>query len=152
MSHSSSNGMATNVHSAQRKARRLFFVGWCLTVFNLLTILWAVWLPIDLILRQQQASFLWLDYTFFFIDEQTAYAFWASMSIAILFLIMLFQALYLPRLASHLALDDATCDAAEAALAIARFVAVAAMVICFLSFLFDVQRYSTWRTILEFQK
>jgi hypothetical protein len=144
--------MATNAGSVERRARRLFFVGWFLAVFNLLAILWAIWLPIDLMLRQKQASFLWMDYTFFFVDEQTAYAFWASMSIAALFLFMLFQALYLPRLAGSLSVDDPATDAAEAALAIARFLAVAALFFCFLSFLFDVQRYSTWRTLLEFQQ
>ncbi len=151
MSRSSSRDMATSTHPAGRWAKTLFFVGWGLAVFNFLTILWAIWLPIDLVLRQRQASFLWMDYTFFFVDEQTAYAFWASMSIAALFLFMLFQALYLPRLAARLSVDDPASDAAEAALAIARFVAVVAIFLCFLSFLFDVQRYSTWRTILEFQ-
>jgi len=152
MSRSSSENMASNAHLAQRRARRLFFVGWSLAAFNLLIILWAIWLPIDLILRQEQVSFLWLDYTFFFIDEQTAYAFWALMSIAALLLFTLFQALYLPRLAASLSVDDPASDAAEAALAIARFIAVVAIFVCFVSFLFDAQRYSTWRTILEFRK
>lgn len=144
--------MATSARPAQRQARTLFLVGWVLAVFNFATVLWAIWLPIDLILRQQQVSFLWMDYTFFFVDEQTTYAFYASMSIAALFLLMLLQSLYLPRLAARLSVDDPASDAAEAALAIARFVAAVAMFVCFLSFLFDVQRYSTWRTILEFQK
>lgn len=144
--------MATRARPVERRARRLFIVGWFLAVFNLLTILWAIWLPIDLFLRQKQASFLWMDYTFFFVDEQTAFAFWASMSIAGLFLFMLFQALYLPRLAASLSVDDPATDAAEAALAIARFLAVVGLLFCFVSFLFDVQRYSTWRTLLEFQE
>ncbi|GIV01693.1 MAG: hypothetical protein KatS3mg015_0523 [Fimbriimonadales bacterium] len=134
-----------------RRARRYFFLGWFLAIFNLLSTLWAIWLPIDLIARQKQWAFLWFDYTFFFIDEQTNYAFWATMSIAALFCIMFLQLWLLPRLAMRLDWDIEECDQAAAALSIARFLAGVGVVACFLSFLFDAQRYSSWRTILEFQ-
>ena len=139
--------MDSTTTQSRRRANRFFALGWFLTSVNLLGVLWAIWLPIDLYAREHRWSFLFFDWAFFFLDEQVPYAFWACMSLLGLIALALAEILFLERLTRRMVADLPETAAAEAALNVARYSAYVTIIFCMLSFVWDIRIYSRWESV-----
>lgn len=147
MQHSSSNATSTNVvQEARSRGQKFFVFGWILIAINLLGVVWAILLPLDLITRRNRLGYL------FFFDEAASYALWGSVAVGVFFLFALVQVLFLHRVASRMVDDTPETQAAEAALHLAKVTAYLLLFISIASLIYDLKVARAWHDMTQLMR
>jgi len=114
----------------------LFAVGWAMVLVNLVLMAWAVYVPI--------AFYLYEKDILFSLDTAQGYVKLNTLSVIGVLAIAVLQVLFLGRLAKKMNSDTYQTAAAEAALKIARAVAVMLAFVSIGSLIVDTMYYRKW--------
>ncbi len=110
-------------------------------MLNIVGIGWAIYVPIALTLYQQDVLFT--------LDGAVTYALQMGASIGAVGIFALLQIFFLGKLARGMVADVPEVAAAEAALRIARWVAVITVVVCIVSLFVSLKLYRRWDDVLR---
>jgi len=119
----------------------LFAVGWILVLVNFALMAWAVYVPIGFYQYEQDVLFS--------LDTAQGYVRLNSLSVIAAAVFAGLQIAFLGRLASKMNSDTQETAAAEAALKIARAVAVMLVAVCVASLIVDTIYFRKWVDFYE---
>lgn len=114
----------------------IFAVGWIMVFVNFALIAWAVYVPIGFYLYEKDILFS--------LDTAQSYGRINTLSVIATAVFASLQIAFLGRLAKRMHSDTQETAAAEAALKIARAVAVLLAIICIGSLIVDIVYYRKW--------
>jgi len=133
--------MDNAIQHGQRIGNRYLAIGWVLTILNILGIGWAIYVPIALTLYQQDVLFT--------LDGAVTYALQMVSSVGVVGIFAFLQILFVGKVARGMVADVPEVAAAEAALRLARWVAVVTALACIVSLYVSLKLYRRWDDVLR---